>query len=123
MTDGVSPQLKAAMEEIKEVLDRNQIAGTIFLSDGRGSGEFLIGIDRPDWSNLRFVEKNGKTMIHTKMHAHSAKENTDRTVNALYSQMGMMIDIIKMKKQIADSWEKHVEIEKDQGTIVPHKRT
>jgi uncharacterized spore protein YtfJ len=34
MQEGVSPKLKEAMEQIKKILDRNQIAGTIFLADG-----------------------------------------------------------------------------------------
>ena len=123
MQEGVSQKLKGAMEEIKEILDKHQIAGTIFLADGDKCGEFLIGIDRPDWSNIRFIERaDGSTAIHTKVHMKSAPKETNMTINALYNLQGMMGNVFMMQKAICDDWESKIEIEKEAGKIIPHQR-
>lgn len=50
------PQLKTAMEEIKAVLRKYDIAGIVFLGS-QSHSEFLLGIN-PSWSCAKFEAEN-----------------------------------------------------------------
>ena len=120
---GVSQHLKKCMEDIKDILSKYDVAGTIFLADGKGCGEFLIGIERPTWSNIRFIPRqDGSMAIHTKVHMASSPENTQRTINALYNLQGQIGNVFMMQDSITKDWEKKLDIEKEDAKIIPHRR-
>ena len=98
------PMLREAMTEINGILEKYDIAGFIALISPTHA-EFKLTIDKPSWSNLRFL-KDGKA-VHFKVHMKSDPENTEATAHALYSLrdlcalgFGQTNDIIEMVEKI-----------------------
>lgn len=118
--EGVSKQLQAAMSEIDVIMKRYDIAGAVFLSDGKKCGEFKTYFHAPTWSMIRYIpKKDGSMVVHTKVHMKSNPKDTQRTINALYNTQGMIQNIHGMIAQIAEHIESHVEVVKEEGKIIP----
>ena len=96
--------------------------GVVTLADGNGNGEFGVLIDVPEWSNIRFVpRKDGSVAVHTKIHMKSSRHNTERTINAIFNLQGQMEHTYMLLAKMTEEFKKHVEIEEDEGKIIPGK--
>lgn len=117
--NGMSKQLKTAMAEINEVLQKHDIAGAIFLADGKKNGEFSINFDKPSWSVLSFEDlKDGTVKTHIKVRKDK-QEEADRTVNSIFNIHGQMSHMWLGIEQITKALQAKINIQVDAGKITP----
>jgi hypothetical protein len=111
MNDNYNPKLRACKHEIAGILKKYNVLANIILADGEGIGEFgmFIGEDTADWSTIRFLKGN---RVHLKLYAKSDKENTNKTVNALYHFKDILGMLFMQNEEMIKMIEKHFEIEK-----------
>lgn len=120
--EGVSEELKTAMEEIKAVAKKYDINGCIFLADGLKNGEFALLHDQPSWSQLEFIPKeDGSVDVKVKVRMKTNPENTNRTINSIYNLQGMMSNCWLMNDGIIKTMEKEIDIDHEPGGLVSHK--
>lgn len=82
-----SPKLKMAMQEIKEVLNKHDIAGMIILADGTGFSEFVNKVEA-SWSGAFIQHTPQGTMVRLRIKQaevgkEKAKEMAERTFNMI----------------------------------------
>lgn len=120
-TKDVSEHLQSVAQEIRAVLKKHDVVGSVMLADGLGHGEFLFNYHEPTWSQLRFLpQDDGSVVVHTALHMKSKPAQTERTVNALVVSHDMMARCFMMLDEIRKQWEKHVKIETTgPGLILP----
>lgn len=86
-------ELKAAMSEIKAVMDKYQCIGSVTISQGKGISEHYFGIETP-WSIAHYeVDSEGRAIIRVKTHKQNKNadpsekdaefRNMEKTINAI----------------------------------------
>ena len=103
--------MRACKHEVAAVLKKYNVAGHVILVDGEGMGEFGQYIDNEtnDWSVIRFI-KDGNA-VHLKLYAKSNKENTNKTVNALFSLKDILAMLFQQTDAMINMIIKHFNVE------------
>lgn len=120
-----SPKLKMAMEEIKAITKKYDIAAAVVLSDGKGFSEFLNKVEA-SWS-AAFVQHSpqGEMIRFRIKSAEVGKEKAEQLANDTYNMIQHFADVLGRNSmvyfQLLDMLKKHIEVIKnDPGTITGH---
>jgi hypothetical protein len=120
-----SPKLKMAMEEIKAVAKKYDIAAAVVLSDGAGFSEFLNKVEA-SWS-AAFVEHNAKgEIIRFRIKGKEVgKEKAEQLANDTFNMISHFADVLGRNSlvyyQLLDMLRDYVEVIKnDPGSITGH---
>jgi len=116
---GISKKLKKAMSEINDILKDYDIAGCVFLSDGLGNGEFSNYIEQPTWSTIRFIKREKGIAVHLKAYNKTMKEESNKTISALYNIQGMLTNMWLFNDQVTKDIEQRIELQKGESKIIP----
>lgn len=120
-----SPKLKMAMEEIKAVAKKYDIAAAVVLSDGTGFSEFLNKVEA-SWSGA-FVhhDQNGAMIRFRIKSAELGKEKAEKVANDTYRMIDHFATVLGQNSlvyfQLLDMLKNYIEIVKqDDGKITGH---
>lgn len=120
-----SPKLKMAMEEIKAVAKKYDIAAAVVLSDGTGFSEFLNKVEA-SWS-AAFVQHTpkGEAIRFRVKTAEVGKEKAKKLANDTYRMIEHFADVLGRNSlvyfQLLDMLKDYLEVvKKDDGSITGH---
>ena len=115
---GFDPRLKAAVEEIKEIAERYDVAGAVFLVSPTHSEYFY---NLPSWSVLRFEQDPAnpenvglrfRTMGEDFANKASQEAATGATVHMVEHLRGLSAKTFEMFHMIMEMIEEHFEIDR-----------
>lgn len=110
-----NPDLTNAMREIDLILIKYDLMGLTCLADGIGNGEYVFGIEKPSWSNFKFLP-DGRG-IHFKGYAESDRMNTEKSVNAFMNLADLSQSGSHVITELGQLIEKQMDIVKEKGTF------
>lgn len=115
-----NPVLVAALEEIKAILEKNDIGGGVFLVDGKGEGLYHMHLDKPSWSTVVFTPaEEGTVTLDISAGLKSRPEDSNRTLGAVLLTGDMIDGCLHMLRAIVDQFEHFSQIERKRGKFTP----
>jgi hypothetical protein len=129
-----SPKLKMAMQEIQEILNKNNIAGfvvlhTAALEDGNkqveGFSEYLLQIDKPFYSALELKPNGTGYIVKGKSSHYGSKEDRDFAMAATQNMLThisqvagrLVLTVMQLETQVNNAYGKG---DHDSGTQSGH---
>lgn len=120
-----SPKLKMAMEEIKAVVKKYDIAAAVILSDGTGFSEFLNKVEA-SWS-AAFVQQTlkGEAIRFRIKSSEVGKEQAEKLANDTYRMIEHFAEMLGRNSlvyyRLLDMLKDYIEVVKtDGGSITGH---
>lgn len=114
--------LKTAMEEVKTILKKHDIAGHVVLSSGEQC-EFLNWIgsdgDGPTWSCLNFID-NGIRLKASASKDHNERFKLNSTVKMIFSMQGLLTNQIVRFFQITELIESKMDVTHGETLMQTH---
>ncbi|RYE17069.1 MAG: hypothetical protein EOP45_16440 [Sphingobacteriaceae bacterium] len=117
-----SPKLKKAMEEIKDILSKHDIAGLVILHTAPGYTEFLNKLD-PTYSCIKVT--GDQIRFKAKLEDYNGdkeawRKKTTESLNLLASITECGIHVLAPLSHFSDQLTKELQAEHTKGTFTSH---